>query len=259
MPPTAPALRAVAARAAEAGLFLDFDGTLSEIVLDPGEARAARGASSVLARLARSWRSVVVVSGRSAADLARRVRAPGVRLLGLHGVEEIRDGEVRVLPRAEAARAAVERAAARLERDLAGVRGAHLERKGLALAVHFRRARDPEEAERIAGSAVVAAAAAEGLAVVSGRMILEVRAREGGDKGDALRRIAREEGLRAILVAGDDVGDLPAFRAAGELEACCRVAVASDESPAELTGEADLVVGSPADLVALLRRLARGT
>lgn len=256
-PPLVPEIRSIAARASEAGIFCDFDGALAPIVADPDAARGVRGASAVLAALARRFRVVAVVSGRSVADLAQRVRAPQVRLLGLHGMEERVGGAVVAAPEAEAARAGIERAAADLRRALSGVRGVVLEHKGLALAVHFRRALDPDEVERLAAPAVRAAATAQGLQVVPGRRILEVRPARGGDKGDALRRIARAEGLRAALAAGDDVGDLPMFRAARELGTSCLVAVGSDESPRDLLGAADLVLGSPAELVALLRRLAR--
>jgi trehalose 6-phosphate phosphatase len=256
--PTGPpaALAGLRAAPARAGIFTDFDGCLAEIVPDPDRARPVRGAATVLARLARRYRVVAVVSGRPVLDLARRLRAPEVRLVGLHGMEELRDREVVVLPEAAAARARVDHAAARLEEALRGIRGVALERKGAALAVHFRRAADPAEAERLAAPLVEAAARAEGLAVVPGRRILELRPPEGGDKGRAVRRIVRAEGLRAALVAGDDVGDLAAFEAVAELEVAVRVAVASPEAPAELLERADLVVEGPADLVSLLRGLA---
>jgi trehalose 6-phosphate phosphatase len=178
-----------------------------------------------------------------------------VRLIGLHGMEEIRDGVVKVAPEAEAARESVEQAAARLGIALRGIRGAVLEHKGLALAVHFRRAADPEEVERLVSPLVVEAAAEAGLAVVPGRRILEVRPLEGGDKGDAVRRLIAEHGLRAGLVGGDDVGDLPAFAALEGLEVGIRVAVASLESPAALGERADVVVDSPQEYLGLLRRL----
>lgn len=243
---------ALAARSREAGLFLDFDGCLAPIVPDPDRARAVRGAGAVLARLARRFAVVAVITGRSLTDLRSRLRAPGVRLVGLHGLE---GAEAPPVP--EGVREATARVVARLSGELRGVRGAVVEPKGLALAVHFRRAADPAEAERLAAPIVRRAAAAEGLLVVPGRRILEVRPDvAGADKGEALRRIARTHGLRAALVAGDDVGDLSAFAGVGELEQAVRVAVESAEAPPALLEAADLVVESPAALLALLRRLA---
>jgi len=249
-------LEALSRSAPHAGIFCDFDGCLAAIVPDPDEARAVRGARLALERLAARFRVVAVVSGRSVTDLRRRVHARGVRLIGLHGMEELLGGTISVAPGAERWRAAVERAAARLERDLAGAPGAVLERKGLALAVHFRRADDPEEVESRAGPMVAEAAADEGLVVVPGRRILEVRPSGGGDKGDAIRRVIAHESLHAAMVGGDDVGDIPAFEALNGLSVAVRVAVVSAESPPALTERADLLVDSPREFVAVLGRLA---
>lgn len=249
------ALAGLTERPRETGIFCDFDGCLSPIVPDPDAARPVRGASAVLARLAARYASVAIVSGRSVADLSRRIRAPGVRLVGLHGMEELQGGTIAVVPEAEAARASVERAAARLATSMRGIRGAIVEHKGLALAVHFRRAADPLEAERLATPLVIEAASDAGLEIVPGRLILEVRPAEGGHKGDAVRRIIVERKLTAALFGGDDVGDVPAFAALDGLRPGIRVAVASPESPSALVERADLVVGSPLEFVRLLRRL----
>jgi len=247
----------LAREASASGVFCDFDGCLAPIVPDPDDARALEGADTVLERLAGLFRVVAVVSGRSVADLATRVRAHGVRLIGLHGLEELRDGTIHVSPEAESARAAIERAGAQLERSLADAPGALLERKGLALAVHFRRGPDPDAAERTAEPLVREAAAAEGLTVLSGRRILEVRPSSGGNKGDAVRRLIEQEMLRGALVGGDDFGDLPAFGVLGHLDIAVRVAVVSSESPPRLRSLADLIVDSPQAFVALLDEVGR--
>ncbi len=252
----AAALDDLVAASSEAGIFCDFDGCLAPIVADPQTSQPLPGAPAALEALARRFRVVAVISGRSAADLAGRVPADGVRLVGLHGMEELRGDRVWASPEAEAARETVQRVAERLERELAGVADAVVEPKGLALAVHFRRAEDPIAAERRATPVVLNAAEEAGLAVVPGRMILEVRPRAGGDKGDALRRIISTEGLRSALVGGDDVGDIPAFEAVRGLETAVRIAVAGPESPPELAASADLVLGSPVEFVRLLEQLA---
>lgn len=249
-------LAAFVASAPEAGIFTDFDGCLAPIVRDPETAQALPGAMEALEALAQRFRVVAIVSGRSAADLARRVTAKGVWLVGLHGMEELRGDRVWTSPHAEAARETVQRAAERLERELSGIPGAILEPKGLALAVHFRRARDPLEAELKATPIVLDAAHDAGLTVVPGRLILEVRPRAGGDKGDALRRMMTTEGLRAGLYGGDDVVDLPAFEALTAMETSIRVAVASAESPPDLVANADIVLRSPGEFVGLLQQLA---
>ncbi|MDX6506516.1 MAG: trehalose 6-phosphate phosphatase, partial [Gaiellaceae bacterium] len=75
------------------------------------------------------------------------------------------------------------------------------------------------------------------------------------DKGTAVRSLLAERGLERALYAGDDTTDLDAFRGLDGLELAVRVAVASAEGPAELHEAADLVVGSPAELLGLLQQL----
>jgi len=70
-----------------------------------------------------------------------------------------------------------------------------------------------------------------------------------------VRRVIEEKKLAGALVVGDDVGDLPTFRAVDGLELAIRVAVASDESPPDLIAAADHVVGGPIELMDLLKSL----
>jgi trehalose-6-phosphatase len=64
-----------------------------------------------------------------------------------------------------------------------------------------------------------------------------------------------ETGLRRALYAGDDSTDADGFRALDGLDVGVRVAVSSDEAPSELIRLANIVVDSPAELLALLSRL----
>lgn len=253
-----PALRAFADAAPErAGIFTDFDGTLAPIVPRPDDAKPQRGAGPVLTRLARRYAVVAIVTGRAAADVARRLRAPGVRIVGVHGLEEKFGRRVRAMPDAEAARRTVEDAAVVLERRLSSHEGVHVERKGLGLAVHYRGAPDPFAAEATVSEIVSVVAQGAGLAAHGGRRVIELRPLLPADKGTALAGIARDAGIEAAMFCGDDIGDLVAMRAVRSFGVSCVVGVASAESPPELREAADLIVDGPADVVRILRGLAR--
>ena len=248
----------LARRAAEVAVCLDFDGTIAPIVEDPAAARPLAGIVELLGPLADRYAAAALVSGRPATYLASHAAAPGVRYLGMYGLEEIVEGRVQVDRRLEAARPAV--AAAR--RDLAadpGVleSGAHLEDKRYAVAVHTRRVDDPARWAGPVGQAAERVAAAHGLEVVPGRMVWELRPQVRSDKADAVRRVAAESGARRLVVAGDDLGDLPAFAVAAEAGGGLRVAVRSEEAPAELLDAADLVVDGPEGVRELLEHLLR--
>ena len=83
----------LAAQAHTAAMCLDFDGTLAPIVDDPNEARPLPGTVELLGHLAARFAAVALLSGRPADYLAKHAAAPGVRYLGLYGLEEIRDGQ----------------------------------------------------------------------------------------------------------------------------------------------------------------------
>ncbi|MDQ2964638.1 MAG: hypothetical protein M3R57_02180, partial [Chloroflexota bacterium] len=138
----------------------DFDGTLAPVSPDPMGAviePIGRRAIRRLARLAeeRPHRIVVVVlSGRTALDVAGRVRVGGVRYLGNHGLE---GGDLARLNRAERMAVAIEPELARwveparaLGDAVAALLGhpewLFVERKGPSVAFHFRAATDPDAA-----------------------------------------------------------------------------------------------------------------
>jgi trehalose 6-phosphate phosphatase len=246
----------LAARPERVAICLDFDGTIAPIVDDPATARPLPGVVDLLGPLADRYAAVALVSGRPATYLASHAAAPGVRYLGMYGLEEIIEGRVLVDPGLEAARPAVAAAAKDLAADPAVTgSGAHLEDKRYAVAVHTRRVADPARWAGPVGEAAARVAARHDLEVVPGRLVWELRPRVRSDKGDAARRVVAESGARGLLVAGDDLGDLPAFAVAGELGGGLRVAVRSAEAPAGLLEAADLVVDGPEGVRELLERL----
>jgi trehalose 6-phosphate phosphatase len=237
-------------RASEVALCLDFDGTLAPIVKNPDDARPLPGLLELLAGLAGRFAAVALVSGRPAAFLAEHAPARGVRYLGLYGLQEISDSRTWIDPRLIAARPAVAAAAEDL-RDAPAViaSGAFLEDKEYAVAVHTRRIVNPGQWAAAIDEAVQDIAARRGLEVIPGRLVWELRPAVNSDKGDAVRRVVAESGACAVVVIGDDLGDLPAFAAAREMasggQAALLVAVRSGEAPAQLLGEADMVVDGP--------------
>jgi len=241
-------------------IALDFDGTLSPIVADPAAARGADGAAGALAGLAGRAGTVAIITGRPAADaveLGGFSGVPGLIVLGQYGRERWQDGRLSRPP------ASAEVAAARAE--LPGVLaaagapdGTWTEDKGDALAVHTRRTTDPAGAlDRLRGP-LAGLAERAGLIVEPGRLVLELRP-VGADKGAALTGLVAERSAGAVLYAGDDLGDIPAFEAVAALRAdgVPGLAVCSGSAEATgLAGHADLLVDGPDGILALLSELA---
>lgn len=189
-------------------LFLDFDGTLAEIVDDPDAARIDAETEAALARLCdRLAGALLVISGRDLRDLAGRTPATVWRA-GAHGLETLPPGGTP----AETAPQAPEAVLAPLE-SVAARPGVRLERKGPVTALHYRGA-PTAEAACLEAARAAAAAAADHVAQ-PGKMVVEVKPK-AANKGRALRAMADRPpfaGRRPVMI-GDDRTDEDAMEAA---------------------------------------------
>jgi trehalose 6-phosphate phosphatase len=239
---------------------VDFDGTLAPIVDDPAAARATPAATAALGRLARLAGTVAIVTGRPAADAASFAGVadvPGVIVLGHYGMQRWERGELST----PAAPPGMSTARAELPAVLsaaAAAQGTYVEDKGEALAVHTRRAAEPQaELDRIR-LPLAQLAERTGLTLEPGRFVLELRP-PGADKGHAIRDLAAQRAPGAIVFCGDDLGDRAAFAAVRQLREegtpGLLVCSGSAEVP-ELAAEADLVVNGPDGIAGLLAGLA---
>lgn len=235
-------------------LFFDYDGTLSPIVARPEEAVLSAAARRSLRRALRTPNlDVVIVSGRSLADVKAMVGIPGLTYVGNHGFEiegpgiEFRHDALRQYA------AAVETAATELAAVC--VPGMWVERKGATATAHVRQVAESERrsAERKA-SAVLRR---HGLRVTLGKMIVEGRPPVEWNKGYAvLHVLAARHGVdwvskvRALYV-GDDVTDEDAFRSLRGLGKSIRV------GPTTQT-DADMALPDTAAVIELLSWLASG-
>lgn len=249
------ALAAFAARVSGCLVALDFDGTLAPIVDDPSQSRAVAGAFGALSRLAGAGAQIAVVTGRdalTALELSRFAEIPGLIVSGLHGAEVWHDGSLQT--RDEPAGIDV------LRRELPPLLDqvdpdSWLEDKRLSLVVHTRRSADPLTVLEQLRGPVTELAEANGLQVLDGKFVLEIRI-PGLSKADAVSRLLTPQ-TTAALFAGDDHGDLPAFEA---IHSWSRrtgnpaVAIAVGEV-AEVRQAADVRLPAPAALADLLAAL----
>ncbi len=268
--PTTPAgrdgLAAILARPSRTLVGLDFDGTLAPIVENPDDARAHPDTLAALTALAPKVAAVAVVTGRPAEVAVRNggfADVPGLEhltVLGHYGAErwDARTGAL-TAPPPHPGVAAVRAELPEILRVAGDRPGIWVEEKGgRAVAVHTRRADDPQAAFEELRAPLGDLAARHGLIVEPGRMVLELRP-SGMDKGVALLDHVRETGAGSVLYAGDDLGDLPAFAAVEKLRAdgVPGLLVCSGSTEVtELAERADLVVDGPAGVVGLLRELA---
>jgi trehalose 6-phosphate phosphatase len=175
-----------------------------------------------------------------------------VVLVGLYGLERADKGTVETLPEARRWREVMDEVAA--DAEAAAPAGVYVERKGLSVGLHVRRA--PQHAGWVEAWSD-AEARRRGLVVHVAKMSRELVPPVATDKGVVVDDLGA--GLDAVCFLGDDVGDLPAFAALRRLRAggadTMAVAVRSAETPPGLLEQADLVVDGPEGALALLQEL----
>ena len=241
-------------------VFLDYDGTLTPIVARPDLAVLSDAMRAVVRALAERC-TVAIVSGRDRADVARLVGLDGLVYAGSHGFDIAGPGGLaKEHERAAAFLPALERAEARLNRALAGVAGALVERKKFAIAVHYRLVaeRDVEQVER---AVATVAADTPDLRRTAGKKVFELRPRIDWDKGRAvlwlLGALELEGGEVLPFYLGDDDTDEDAFAALADRG--IGVLVADLPQPSAATyhlANPDEVARFLGDLAAMLQEVA---
>ena len=200
----------------EVALFLDFDGTIVDIVMDPG---AVRVDDASILNLTTLWRrlggALAIVSGRSIAEIDEHLKPLVLPVAGVHGLtRRASGGQVEM---ASVDESIVGGVATMLEPFVYAYPGLILEPKWGAIALHYR-AR-PELAEACyAALAAATATYSPSAEIVHGKMVVEAKFARF-NKGTAVRSFAAESpfnGRRPIFI-GDDVTDEDGFAAVIEM------------------------------------------
>ncbi len=189
--------------------LLDVDGTLIEFAQTPDEVQLDLRLLGLMECLFRaSGGATALISGRSIADLDRRIRRPDLPIAGQHGLER-RDASgatTRLAARGQSLAAM----SARLRELVAIDPALLLEDKGLAVALHYRRA--PALASYLEARVRELMAAMPGLEIYVGKQVIEVKP-AGIDKGTAISAYLDEAPFRGRVPVfiGDDVTDERGF------------------------------------------------
>jgi trehalose-phosphatase len=265
-------------------VVVDFDGTLAVGSRDPAAARIEPAAQRALRRLARIAAArpgrvtTAVLTGRTVADAAERIRVGGIEYHGDHGLQQAataRGGRVaRVVGTAEPHWDRHRPAAEVLAREVAAELGApawlFVERKGPSVAFHVRLADDVVAARTAVLEAIERVELREGLhdhglAHYRGRSVVDLRPTGAGGKREAVERLIERHRPGGVVALGDELSDVDAFEAvraaarASVIEIGVGVAVDAGETPAppELRAVADLRLASARRVGPFLGVLAR--
>jgi trehalose 6-phosphate phosphatase len=201
----------------EIALFLDYDGTVSEITPDIANAQPLPGAADLIAGLAaRPDRfRIVMISGRQTDKLARLLGVSGdITFVGNHGLEMIEpDGRRHMVLNPELFMPALDSVRTWMRVNAPPEAGFVIEDKGLSVALHYRFA-DPALAWTIGWRLrEFVKLQVPPLVTGEGKMVIEVMPPHA-NKGDAVRRLLGADPRRRLPVYfGDDATDEDGFYA----------------------------------------------
>lgn len=195
--------------------FFDFDGTLAAIAEEPDKVTVTDQVLEALDRLYRNTHgALAIVSGRPIAVLDRFLSPLKLPASGVHGLEW-RDARGDVHHNSYDP-ASLERLRQGATEFAEGRAGLIVEEKPGSVALHYRQRPDLEERCRRLGEQL--AASIPGVAVMEGKMVVELRL-GGRSKADAVYEFMATAPFhgRRPLFAGDDVTDEDAFRFVEEM------------------------------------------
>lgn len=246
-------------------MLVDIDGTISPIVENAADARVPETTRQLLIAISRRYGVLAAVSGRRASEARAMVSIGSATYIGSHGAELLKAGWTEAVLDPDVREWIARIDAFRRESDTTELRRrrVRIEDKGTIVAFHWRGAGD-EEAAKAAVDVLATQAEASGLEVHWGRKVMEARPPVRIDKGAGVTNLLTQAGIESALYAGDDVTDLDAFRAlrdmtaSGVLKHAVCVGVSSEDGPAAIEEEADLVVDGTDGMRELLAALAEG-
>jgi trehalose 6-phosphate phosphatase len=197
-------------------LFADIDGTLLHLASHPDAVVVDDALRQLLDGLdARLGGAFALVSGRTLADIDRLFAPRRFAAAGLHGLEwRLKGaGDAMLLPMPRELRSLSVEIASRL----AVFPGVLIERKGPAVALHYRRAPEAEAHVYLAAQEALATLGT-GYRLLEGHAVVELLPADAS-KGAALRHFmaAAPFAGRVPVFIGDDVTDESGFAAANEL------------------------------------------
>ncbi|MEC5385872.1 trehalose-phosphatase [Uliginosibacterium sp. H3] len=186
----------------------DYDGTLAPITAHYADTSTPSVVIQSLKELA-ATQKVVIITGRSVADVSSRLGFTPYAIVGNHGAEGLGNANAGKYAALVAAwRTTIETSHA----DDFRAAGIVLEDKGCSLSLHYRQAHDLAAARQLILQAC--AALSPPARIFGGKCIVNITPHDAPDKADALLTLARTEGVDTAVFVGDDQNDEVVFERA---------------------------------------------
>lgn len=201
-------------------LFLDYDGTLTQIVERPEDATLPDKIRDILKKISKDHRFTLgIISGRSLKDIKRLVVIKDIYYVGNHGLEAIGPKFRYINPNATKTKRIIRDIHKKLLIGVKSIKGVIIENKGLTETLHYRMVqnKDIPKLRKIFIRTVDSYLSGGKIKISENKKTLEVLPDTDWDKGKIVLKILDKisilvkENILPIYI-GDDRTDEDAFR-----------------------------------------------
>ena len=189
-----------------------MDGTISPIPRDFLEIPVPPPTIPQLTRLASQLDLLAVISGRKAGALREIINIPGVEYIGHYGMEWWENDTAVLHPDIASYLSDMRAVAAELE-SLRSIEGVIIQDKWASISVHYNTVQQHSAAKQQILDFLQKSPHIKNLRLMDEKTNIGIVPRLDIDKGTAVTRLIQQYRLRGAIYLGDDIGDLPAFRA----------------------------------------------
>jgi trehalose 6-phosphate phosphatase len=239
------------------GLITDMDGTISEIPRDFLQKALHPVVLPQLTKLVSHLELLAIVSGRKTEALKEIINIEGVRYIGNYGMEWWENNHAVLHPDIAASLSSIRAIAKELE-TLSSVDGIIIQDKWASMSVHYNMSPQPEIAKQQILDLLEKSPHIKNLRLMDEKTNIGIVPRVNIDKGTAVTSLIKEYRLKGAIYLGDDIGDVPAFKAirqAGENKTFDGLAilVTGPETTHDILGEADFTLNGVPETETLLK------
>lgn len=190
-------------------LFLDYDGTLTEIAPTPQGALLSNAMRHTLLKLSHCY-PIYIISGRDRSNLMHRVGLEALQYIGAHGLDmtpmpSALHGQV-----GDKVDMLLSKVALASQQALSDLSGILLERKKYSVAIHYRQAPDGSD-QRVQVFVQQYLQSEPELRMLLGKKVVEITLNIDWNKGSAVQCVLQRHADAVPIYIGDDITDESGF------------------------------------------------
>jgi trehalose 6-phosphate phosphatase len=194
------------------GLITDMDGTISPRPLDFLERKIPPSTVRQLAKVVPHMSLVAIISGRETEVIKEMVNIEGVKYIGHYGMEWWENNQAVLHPDVSAYLPSIRAVAKELE-PLRSINGLIIQDKGATISIHYHLCPRPDASKAQILKFLKKSSHIKNLRIIEEKTNIGIVPPVDIDKGTAVNNLISQYHLSGAIFLGDDIGDVPAFRA----------------------------------------------